>query len=197
MQAPEGQALDPEAPPEGQALAPDDTAAQETLESPTEVEGQALPEETAPEPEPLPSLGSEDQPLCLEPWRSLYILRRGTMPCCYGGAPVADFDEYREAWNGPEIVEIRRSLAAGEFPEYCLKSPACPIVRKHQAAGKLTRRQSTMLTARRAWFAFDRATSDGWRAALAWPVKKGVRFAVALRREPAATLRGLFGREER
>ena len=32
----------------------------------------------APSPEaPLPSLGGEKQPLCLEPWRSLYILRRG------------------------------------------------------------------------------------------------------------------------
>src|SRR5204863_376413 len=38
---------------------------------------------------PLPSLGSERLPACTEPWKSLYILRRGVMPCCYGGAPLA------------------------------------------------------------------------------------------------------------
>ncbi len=37
----------------------------------------------------LPSLGGERTPACLEPWKSLYILRRGVLPCCYGGQAVA------------------------------------------------------------------------------------------------------------
>ena len=116
------------------------------------------------------------------------------MPCCYGGEPVAGFADYKEAWNGPEIVEIRETLAAGRFPGYCLNSPACPIVRKHQAAGKLTWRQSALLNARRSWFAFERATDEGWRAVATRPLKKGLRFAVALRRDPRAAVARLLGR---
>jgi len=142
----------------------------------------------------LPSLGSEQEPICLEPWRSLYVLRRGTLPCCYGGEPVADFNSYREAWNGPEIIAIRESLAAGRFPTYCLNSPACPIVRKHQEAGDLPWHQKAKREARRGWFAFERATAEGWRYVLAWPLRTGVRFGVRLVKRPAQTLRETFGR---
>lgn len=121
------------------------------------------------------------------------------MPCCYGGEPVADFDGYREAWNGPEIVHIRQSLAAGKFPQYCLNSPACPIVRKHQQAGSMPVHQRALLAARRGWFAFERATEEGWRHALAWPIRKTVRFGVGMVRHPRRTLanvRAKFSRAE-
>lgn len=76
------------------------------------------------------SLGGEHQPACTEPWKSFYILRRGVFPCCYGGAPIAPMDQYRQAWNSPLVQDIRRELAHGRFHTYCLGSPACPIVRK-------------------------------------------------------------------
>jgi hypothetical protein len=96
--------------------------------------------ETQPSPEPappiaaapLPSLGGETIPPCSEPWDSLYILRRGVLPCCYGAKTIAPMEEYREAWNGPLLQDIRRELAAGRFHTYCLESPSCPIVRKEQ-----------------------------------------------------------------
>ena len=116
--------------------------------------------------------------------------------CCYGGEPVAGFDDYREAWNGPAIVHIRASLAAGKFPQYCLNSPACPIVRKHQEAGDMPAHQRALLVVRRNWFAFERATENGWRYALAWPLRKGVRFGVGLIRHPRSTLVNVFTRSK-
>ena len=74
---------------------------------------------------------------CSEPWKSLYILRRGVMPCCYGGEPLAPMESYRETWNSPEVQAIRSSLLQGQFHDYCLRSPACPIVRKSNEAGIL------------------------------------------------------------
>jgi MoaA/NifB/PqqE/SkfB family radical SAM enzyme len=175
----------------GQSANDDSVPAQD----PVRIQDQGSAQETgpqvvAPDPaadEPLPSLGAEREPICMEPWRSLYILRRGIMPCCYGGEPIGDFTSYREAWNGQEIVEIRESLAAGRFHGYCLNSPACPIVRKRQASGELPWHQRFMLVCRRYWFAFERSTEDGWRSVASWPIKKGVRFALAFRREPMAT----------
>lgn len=79
---------------------------------------------------PLPSLGGETIPACTEPWESLYILRRGVLPCCYGGHAIAPMEHYREAWNSPLMQEIRRELAAGRFHQYCHESPSCPLVRK-------------------------------------------------------------------
>jgi len=175
-ETPPSQTPPPQTPP-SQMPAPQEAREPLSLETPTT--------ESA---EPLPSLGGDQQPLCLEPWRSLYILRRGTMPCCYGGEPVADFDGYREAWNGPAIVHIRETLAAGRFPQYCLNSPACPIVRKHQEAGEMPVHQRALLRARRSWFAFERATDEGWRRALAWPLRSGVRLVVGLIRHPRRTL---------
>ena len=84
--------------------------------------------------EPLPSLGGERRPICTEPWKSLYILRRGVFPCCYGARPLAEMDGYRETWNSSELQQIRAELAQDRFPSYCLESSSCPIVRKAQAA---------------------------------------------------------------
>jgi pyruvate-formate lyase-activating enzyme len=110
------------------------------------------------EAEPLPSLGTERKPACTEPWKSLYILRRGVLPCCYGGVPVAPMDQYREAWNGPLVQAVRAELAQGRFHDYCLRSPACPIVRKSVEARSLPARQMTEVRARQ-WLArVDRLT---------------------------------------
>lgn len=92
----------------------------------------AVPEEL---PAPLPSLGAEKLPPCQEPWSSLYILRRGVVPCCYGCRAIAPMDRYREAWNSKLMQEIRADLAEGKFHAYCQESTACPIIRKHKAEG--------------------------------------------------------------
>src|SRR4029079_15325041 len=86
---------------------------------------------------PLPSLGAERVPICDEPWKSLYILRRGVYPCCYGGHELAPMDDYRKVWNSPQLQEIRGARAGGRLHGYCRESPACPIVRKMAAAGDL------------------------------------------------------------
>ena len=101
-------------------------------------------------------LGGEHQPVCLEPWKSLYILRRGVMPCCYGHGPIAPMEEYRTAWNSPVMQSIRGELLEGRFHDYCLRSAACPIVRKHQAAHVLPAHQRLSLQARHWWGLLDR-----------------------------------------
>jgi hypothetical protein len=121
-------------------------------------------EELAPEPAqsvtgaPLPSLGTEQRPACLEPWKSLYILRRGVLPCCYGGTPIAEMKDYRQAWNSPLMQSIRAELLQGRFHDYCLRSPACPIVRKSEEAATLPLKQRLLLRARHAWWRFNRDT---------------------------------------
>jgi pyruvate-formate lyase-activating enzyme len=127
--------------------------------APAAVEAEPAPPATVvPAPEPLPSLGSEHKPVCTEPWKSLYILRRGVFPCCYGGAPVAPMDGYREAWNSPVVQAIRGELAQGRFHDYCLRSPACPIVRKAQQAQELPAAQAATLRAREIRTEVDRLT---------------------------------------
>jgi len=132
-----------------------------TGESHDEGAGAEPPAPAAAPVEPLPSLGSERKPICTEPWKSLYILRRGVFPCCYGGAPLAKMDGYRDAWNSPRVQAIRTELAAGRFHDYCLSSPACPIVRKAHESAELTTAQSMKMETRRAWARVDRA-GRGW-----------------------------------
>jgi len=148
---------------------------QEAYDAPTEAPTEAAPTPAAAGPEPppaavvvapaaelpaaspaLPSLGGERLPACTEPWKSLYILRRGVMPCCYGGEPLAAMETYRETWNSPEVQAIRASLLQGQFHDYCLRSPACPIVRKSNEAGILPLRQRALLRARLAWAVMNR-----------------------------------------
>jgi len=127
--------------------------------APAAIEAEPAPPATVtPVPEPLPSLGGEHKPVCTEPWKSLYILRRGVFPCCYGGAPVAPMDGYREAWNSPLVQAIRGELAQGRFHDYCLRSPACPIVRKAQQAQELPAAQTATLRAREIRTEVDRLT---------------------------------------
>ena len=79
-----------------------------------------------------------NQPLCSEPWKSLYVFNRGIFPCCFGRKPLARWSEQgtrpteqfvEETRNGAALQEIRHSLASGVFPAYCRSSQSCPIVR--------------------------------------------------------------------
>jgi hypothetical protein len=98
---------------------------------------------------PLPPLGEERLPACTEPWTSLYVLRRGTMPCCYGGRAIAPMEDFQGAWNGTLMQAIRRDLLRGRFHRYCLDSSDCPIVRKALEARSLSRLQRATHWARR------------------------------------------------
>jgi MoaA/NifB/PqqE/SkfB family radical SAM enzyme len=80
-----------------------------------------------------------DAPLCSEPWTTLYVLRRGIMPCCYATEPIANWSEQRgrpldeflaDVFNGPRYQEIRGELAAGRLAEYCRNTPSCPILQQ-------------------------------------------------------------------
>src|SRR5208283_6037130 len=66
-----------------------------------------------------------NQPLCSEPWKSLYVLNRGIFPCCFGRKAPARWTERGErtveqfiedSRNGAAFREIRSSLAEGVFP---------------------------------------------------------------------------------
>lgn len=118
-----------------------------------------------------PSLGEDKIPLCTEPWKSLYILRRGIMPCCYGSSPIAPMDEHAETWNGPLLREIRSDLAAGRFHEYCLSAEACPIVRKTEAEHSFTRGERLFMAVKHGWQRIDRL-GRGVPGRLLGPVKR-------------------------
>lgn len=120
------------------------------------VVGEPRAEPAGSAPAELPSLGEEKVPLCTEPWKSLYILRRGVLPCCYGSTPIAPMSDYRQAWTSPLLQEIRRDLAAGRFHSYCLNSPACPIIRKSSHARELPLRHALMVRGRQVWHRFDK-----------------------------------------
>ena len=142
--------------PAGTVVAPETRAV--GLADEPELAGRPPGEVAATEPagEAPPSLGAERKPLCTEPWKSLYILRRGIFPCCYGAEPLAPMSGYHEAWNSRELQKIRATLAGGRFPTYCLKSTSCPIVQKAQQGSRLPRAQAVRLRVRRAWARLDR-----------------------------------------
>ncbi|MGD9723330.1 MAG: radical SAM/SPASM domain-containing protein [Pirellulales bacterium] len=85
-------------------------------------------------------------PRCSEPWRTLYVLRRGIMPCCFATEPIARWHEQgartlaefvSDVFNGPEFREIRSALAAGRLADYCRRTPSCPIVKEAHAKGEI------------------------------------------------------------
>ena len=98
-------------------------------------------------------------PICTEPWTSLYVLRRGTLPCCYGGPVLAPMASFQETWNSPLVQDIRRELRDGRFHAYCFDSPDCPIVRKAAEGGEIEGGQSALLVARRGLSRLRRAGS--------------------------------------
>jgi len=82
-------------------------------------------------------IGETGMPLCREPWENLYILRRGILPCCYGNPVGYAFTDYEEAWNSPEIQEIRHYLSQGKLSPYCMECLGCPIVQRYLSAHPL------------------------------------------------------------
>jgi MoaA/NifB/PqqE/SkfB family radical SAM enzyme len=104
-------------------------------------------------------------PICTEPWTSLYVLRRGTLPCCYGGPVLAPMASFQETWNSPLVQDIRRELRDGRFHAYCFDSPECPIVRKAAEGGEIEGGQAALLIARRGLSRLRRAGSTLLRPA--------------------------------
>jgi len=70
---------------------------------------------------------------CLVPWRFLFIQEhtRKIFACPYHRHPYGDLQTatLEEIWNGETAQGMRRSLADGEIPKYCLDhSASCPLV---------------------------------------------------------------------
>ncbi len=124
-----------------------------------------------------PPLGHDRLPACTEPWSSLYILRRGVLPCCYGSKPIAPMDGFEEAWNSPVMQDIRRDLARGTFHTYCLDSPDCPIVNKSQRAHVLSLREAATLRGRR-WHLRWKREGYGWPGRAYRKAKRMARAAI-------------------
>jgi MoaA/NifB/PqqE/SkfB family radical SAM enzyme len=81
----------------------------------------------------------EGEPLCAEPWKTLYVLNRGIMPCAYGIRALANWDQQgnrtlddflRDVFNSDQYQEIRTELAAGRLPGYCRESLGCPVLKR-------------------------------------------------------------------
>jgi hypothetical protein len=81
----------------------------------------------------------EGEPLCAEPWKTLYVLNRGIMPCAFGVRALANWDEQggrnlddflRDVFNSDQYQEIRTELAAGRLPLYCRESLGCPALKR-------------------------------------------------------------------
>lgn len=149
-----------------------DTPRQVAAPSPPDQGDEPVPPPLADPPNATASsrstLGSERWPVCTEPWRNLYILRRGIMPCCYGGQPLADMDNFREAWNGPTLQAIRSDLAQGRFHPYCLRTSSCPIVRKDEGAGGLPFAQAVWRSFYRLRRHLDRVAGGVPRKVVRW-----------------------------
>jgi MoaA/NifB/PqqE/SkfB family radical SAM enzyme len=78
-------------------------------------------------------------PLCAEPWKTLYVLARGIMPCCYATEPLARWEDQgerslddflRDTFNSAEYQTLRRELAAGRLAPYCRNTPSCPVLKR-------------------------------------------------------------------
>jgi hypothetical protein len=70
---------------------------------------------------------------CLIPWRFLFIQEhtRKVFACPYHRHPYGDLEtaSLDEIWNGEPAQDMRRSLARGDIPKYCLDhSAGCPLV---------------------------------------------------------------------
>jgi molybdenum cofactor biosynthesis enzyme MoaA len=142
----------------------------------------------------LPSLGPEREPACLEPWKSLYILRRGVLPCSYGGAPIAPMEEYRTVWNSKKMQAIRAALLHDKLHSYCLESPACPIVRKAQQTRRMPLHQRAMLRGRHLWNPINRVFA-GWPNRFVYhPLKRTARRVRRAASDPVYVSRKIVSR---
>jgi MoaA/NifB/PqqE/SkfB family radical SAM enzyme len=84
-------------------------------------------------------LESPEVPLCTEPWKTIYVLNRGIMHCCFAKSPILAWNQrgdktliqfIRYAWNSPIMQEIRAALANRQLHDCCVKAKSCPIVQK-------------------------------------------------------------------
>lgn len=75
-----------------------------------------------------PEQHASGEPICAEPWKTLYVLNRGILPCCYARQPLATWQEQgdrslddllRDVVNSEAYQTIRSELAAGRLPHYC------------------------------------------------------------------------------
>jgi MoaA/NifB/PqqE/SkfB family radical SAM enzyme len=71
---------------------------------------------------------------CLFPWKFLFFQShtQNVYTCCYTDSAVTTLAEGQtldDAWNCPEIVEIREDFIRGRMPQYCLSHGRyCPLV---------------------------------------------------------------------
>ncbi len=86
--------------------------------------------------------GKPDQPLCAEPWKTLYVLARGIMPCSFATEPLARWKDQgartldrflEDTFNSPAYQELRSELAAGRLATYCRNTPSCPVLKRMTA----------------------------------------------------------------
>lgn len=75
---------------------------------------------------------------CLFPWKFLCVrpLHDIYAPCVYLKQPIASPSKLsiEEVWNGQVMRGLRRSLAAGQVPDYCMANGHnCPLVMKERA----------------------------------------------------------------
>jgi hypothetical protein len=80
---------------------------------------------------------------CLFPWKFLCVrpLHDIYTPCVYLKKSIAppSANTIEAVWNGEVMVAMRKSLAAGEVPDFCMTyGDACPIVLKRRAQDALT-----------------------------------------------------------
>jgi len=80
------------------------------------------------------------------------------------------------------VQAIRGRLLEGRFHDYCLRSHACPIVRKSEEAATLPLQQRLRLRARHVWSRLNRDTGNLPNRYLYFPVRW-----VAIRARRAAT----------
>jgi hypothetical protein len=89
-------------------------------------------------------------------------------------------EQHREAWNSPLMQAIRRDLLRGGLHDYCLRSPACPIVRKHERTSAMPLRQRALMRARHLWWRLNRDTGGRPNRWVYLPAKTAVARAGAL-----------------
>jgi hypothetical protein len=91
-------------------------------------------------------LRKSNEPLCAEPWKTLYVLGRGIMPCCFATEPLAKWEDQgdrpldqflQDTFNSPEYQDLRSELAEGRLATYCRNTPSCPILKRMNDANDL------------------------------------------------------------
>ena len=72
------------------------------------------------------------RPLCPVPWEGNTVVASDgqVLLCCFSDAVVGNVhkESFHDAWNGPQMQRIRRTLAAGALPPEC-RTGSCPIFR--------------------------------------------------------------------